>query len=179
MAAVAADIGISINTLRKHFAADLVNDRAETVTGELDFTQPAPASAAVPPSPPGRPEFEPTYRQREEVRLFKADNWSDERIATYLGIARATLLKHFADELEYGVSQVRARVLRNLMRQSDEGSVSASDRILKLPGMIGPPERLPTPSSEPEPERVGKKEQALRDAQTAHEGTTWDRVLKH
>lgn len=181
IAAIASELKLAPNTLRKHFVDDLAVDQAAPASGQLDLAglHNAPDKATATASPAvGRPEFEPNYRQRDEVRLFKADNWSDDRIASYLGISRTTLSKHFGQELEFGVTQVRARVLRNLMRQSDDGSVSASDRILKLPGMFGPAERLPTPPAvEPE---LGKKEQAVRDAQTAHEGTSWDQVLmKH
>ena len=79
--AIAAAIGISPVTLRKHFGAELgvPVDQA----GQLDLTEPhKPASIASPE--PGRPEFEPTWRQREDVKLCKADNWSDERIARLL-----------------------------------------------------------------------------------------------
>ena len=167
-AEIATAVGVSRNTLRKYFAAELADTVAEDPAPMLDFT----ASQPEPVPSTGRPEFEPTQRQREDVRLWKADDWSDDRIARRLAISRNTLLKHFAEELEDGVDQVRARVLRNLMRESDKGSVSASDRLMKLPGMIAPAERLTTPEAEPE-QPLGKKDRALRDAQTAEQGTSW------
>jgi DNA-binding CsgD family transcriptional regulator len=174
-AEIAAAIGISRNTLRKHFDAELADKPAETTAPLLDFTASAPV-AQPSEAPIGRPEFEPSQRQRDDVRLWKADDWSDERIARRLGISRNTLLKHFAEELDDGVDQVRARVLRNLMRESDKGSVTACDRILKLPGMIAPAERLLTPETEPE-QPLGKKETQRRAAQTAEEGTSWQSLV--
>lgn len=177
-AAIAKALGISPVTLRKHFGAELGRPPLVAVDRQrdLDFDGP-PAPKTVPP--PGRPEYEPTWREREDVRLFKADDWSDDRIARRLGISRNTLLKHFADELEDGADQVRAAVLRNLMRESNGGSVSASDRLMKLPGMVAPLERLPTPPADP-PEadpQLGKKEKANREALTAAQGTSWGQIL--
>lgn len=174
---IALALGISPVTLRKYFAAELAAPGdASPESGMLDFGgsshQPPPIEAAPPKEQAGRPEFEPNYRQREDVRLMKADDWSDDRIARRLGISRNTLLKHFGDELEDGVDQVRAAVLRNLMRESNNGSVSASDRLLKLPGMIAPAQRLETPAAADD-EPMGKKARALHDAKTAENGTSW------
>lgn len=181
---IAAVIGISRLTLRKHFAAELVVTKAP-LQGALELgaapTVPPPEAAPpTQPTPAGRPEFEPTYRQRDEVRLWKVDGWSDDRIAQALGISRNTLLKHFGDELERGVDQVRTRVLKNLLRESDAGSVPASVHLLKLPGMLAPIQQLPPPElDEAAAPAPGKKEQANREARTAHEGNTWGSILKH
>lgn len=170
--AIARRLGISPVTLRKHFAAELGFDPAPALPGLGLEGEHEPARLG-----PGRPGFEPTWRQREDVKLLKADDWSDERIARYLGISRNTLLAHFADELEAGADQVRARVLRDLSLASSKGSAAASDRLLKLPGMIAPAQQLPVPeSAAPEPV-LGKKAQANRDAQTAHQGTSWNQIL--
>ena len=65
---------------------------------------------------------------RQDVRLFKADNWSDDRIARRLGISRTTLLKHFAEELESGADQERQEALRLLKRAgASSGSARPSD----------------------------------------------------
>ena len=173
--AIAAAIGISPITLRKHFGAEL--GAPVDQAGQLDLTEPhKPASIASPE--PGRPEFEPTWRQREDVKLCKADNWSDERIARLLRISRTTLLKYFAEELEHGADLVRMDILRNLKAASAKGSRPAAEAILKLPGLVAPLEQLPTPEDPPAAtEAVGKKEQASRDAQSAHQGTSWGQIL--
>lgn len=172
-ATIAAQLKLAPKTLRKHFAAELQAPRVERQG--LLLEQAAPSSSA----PGGRPEFEPTYRQREDVRLWKCADWSDDRIARALGISRNTLLKHFVEELENGVDQVLTRAYRATLREVEAGNMSAVDRLLKLRGMLSPTEKLPTPDeavpAEPEP---GKKEKANRDAMTAHEGTTWGHILK-
>lgn len=171
---IAKRLGVSPVTMRKHFAAELGQEAAtDTPLLALDGahrTAPTPAS-------PGRPAFEPSYRQREDVRLLKADDWSDERIARYLGISRNTLLAHFGEELEDGADRVRAQVLRDLKMASAKGNSAASDRLLKLSGMLNPAQQLPVPDAPPPEPVLGKKEQANRDAQTAHQGTSWGQIL--
>lgn len=170
---IAKRLGVSPVTMRKHFAPELGRDAAAAAPDLLSF------DGAAPPAKPalGRPAFEPNYRQRDDVRLLKADDWSDERIARYIGISRNTLLEHFAEELEDGADRVRAQVLRDLKLASSKGNSAAADRLLKLSGMLHPAERLPVPDTPtPEP-AVGKKEQANRDAQTAHQGTSWSQIL--
>lgn len=183
---IAKAIGVSATTLRKHFEVEL-NQAGQAVEPSLSLLdlpeRPAPAPAQAPKATidAGRPEFEPSSQQREDVKLCKADNWSDERIAQLLGISRNTLLKYFADELDRGADLVRIQVLRHLKAASAKGSRPAAEAILNLPGMVAPLERLPVPESDAPPpaDRVGKKEQANRDALTAHEGTSWSQILKH
>lgn len=184
LAVIAADLKISPNTLRKHFAAELAA-KTTPAAGELDFSQPVVAQVEPAARAPGRPEFEPSYRQREEVKLAKADNWADERIARYLGISRGTLLKYFAEELELGTDTLRMAVLRDVKASAAKGNRAAAEMILNLPGMITGVTVLSTPGDEAEPPALGevaapglgKKEQARVDAQLAHKGTAWDRLV--
>lgn len=184
LAVIAADLKISQNTLRKHFADDLAAKTA-AAAGELDFSQPVVDQTVPVSRAPGRPEFEPSYRQRDEVKLAKADNWSDDRIARYLGISRGTLLKHFAEELELGTDTLRMAVLRDVKASAAKGNRAAAEMILNLPGMITGVTVLPTPGADPEPAALGeatgpglgKKEQARVDARVAHKGTGWDRLV--
>lgn len=185
LTAIAAALKISANTLRKHFGAELAVAGSPAVA-QLDLDG-AHRPAAPPPPAPGRPEFEPSYRQREDVKLAKADNWSDDRIARFIGVSRTTLLKHFALELEWGVDQLRMQVLRDVKAAAGKGNRAAAEMMLNLPGMIGGTSVLPIPEQESETPEVsdatshrvgiGKKEQARRDAQTAHQGTAWDRIV--
>lgn len=182
---IARQLGISPVTLRKHFARELAGEQQPDQAPE----QALPLEGAHTPKridgpadqsagqPVGRPEFEPTQRQREDVKLCKADEWSDDRIARQLGISRNTLLKHFAEELAYGADQVRMRNLRNLQRLADAGSVPACRELLEM--SEGGAEMLPVPSAPPAEHEapLGKKEQATRDARTAHEGTSWNQIL--
>lgn len=178
---ISAEVGVSPVTLRKAFRTEL--DEKVDQAGQLDFDRsqvsvPAESSEAA----PGRPEFEPTYRQREDVVLCKADDWSDDRIAQLLGISRNTLLKYFGDELERGADQLRIQVLRNLKMAAGKGSSTAAEKLLRLPGMLGGARQLPTPTPDddpPEPAPVGKKEQARREARVAEQDTTWAELVRH
>ncbi|MET0471651.1 MAG: hypothetical protein ABWZ93_12385 [Xanthobacteraceae bacterium] len=122
---IAAAIGVTRATLRKHFQAELAVDQV----GQLDFKSAAP----------GRPRFEPNYRQREDVGLFKADGWSDDRIARRLRISRTTLTTYFKEELADDADTVRAEVLRNLMASSRKGNVAASNALLRMSALEPPP----------------------------------------
>lgn len=173
---IAAKLGISRVTLRKHFGGELTRTTF-AAPAQLDFAGPAPRA----PIETGRPEFEPNYRQREDVKLWKADDWSDDRIATQLGIARNTLLKHFAQELTHGADLVRTRNLRNLQLAADKGSVAAINVLLRLSGTVPP---APTPAQQPQPdevaapeERLGKKAQAKLEALTADQDTSWHDLM--
>lgn len=173
---IAKMLGISPVTLRKHFAAELrTNDQA----GQLDLTGSHDTTSKASPAP-GRPAFEPTLRQREDVQNFKADGWSNDRIARRLRISPNTLARHFAEELSDGADSVRAEALRQLRMQVRRGNVSAIEKTLKLTGLEPPP--APTAAAAPiekqEPrETPGKKAQALADAQTAEQGTSWAQLM--
>ncbi len=179
--AIAQALGISRNTLRKYFAHELAGTIDQVAReGELDFT--APVHQAAPATAPiGRPEYEPSQRDRDDVRLMKADDWSDDRIARRLGISRNTLLKHFAQELEDGADHVRQIALRNLMRASNNGNVGASNSLLRLSGLVPPPplpgQSQPHGEAPPQMPDLGKKQLAKLDAQTAERGTSWSDLM--
>lgn len=124
----------------------------------------------------GRKALRVTTAQRRDVELMKVDGWSDERIAAQLGISRTTLLKHFAKELEFGADKVRRKQLVNLSRASDKLNVAAAKVLLARADTVAVP---PPPPSPREETRLGKKDAADRDAQTAEQGTSWDGLLKH
>ena len=163
---IAAALGISRNTLRKHFAEELkVSPAPAAVDQQLDLAGTHKIEVA---RPPGRPEYEPTYREREDVRLWAADDWSEERMAQQLGIARETLRKHFADDIQYGADKVRTQALRDLARGSAQGKTGASAKLLELTSMVAPPS-----GPKQDVPDLGKKAQAIVDAKTADHGTSW------
>jgi hypothetical protein len=122
------------------------------------------------------PAFKATAAMRKSVELMKADGWSDERISAQLGCSRPTLLKHFARELEFGADKVRQEQLANLRRASKRGNVTAAKALLARSDLTAV-SRLPADG--PKPEKLGKKETADIDAQTAERGTSWQGILKH
>lgn len=174
-ATIAAELKLSRNTLRKHFAQELAGEPVQaTADPQLDFGG-AAHNPALEAAPIGRPEYEPSQRARDDVRLWAADDWTEDRMARQLGISRNTLRKHFAEELEHGADKVRAMVLRDLMRSSAQGKVGASNKLLEITGLVPPPAapRAPEAAQQDEPEELGKKERARIDARTADAGTEW------
>lgn len=131
-----------------------------------------------------RPAFKVTAAMRRDVELMKADGFSDDRIARQLRCTRPTLLKHFAEELEFGADRVRREQLANLRRASKKGNVAAAKALLNRADLVPPP-GAPAPSPTPEKAddakgvKLGKKEAANLEAQTAEEGTSWQGLLKH
>ena len=121
----------------------------------------------------GRPEFKPTPAMRRKVANAKGGGMPNEEIALALGISRNTLEKHFKEELSTGASQKRLDVLDALHRAALKGNVAAAKAFLSA-GPVLEINSAEKPRAEP---KVGKKEQAERDAKTAHQGTEWADLL--
>lgn len=176
---VAKAVGVSRNTLRKHFGAEL-ETRPSPVEQQLELAGSHPAKAIVVEelAKPGRPEFEPTQRQRDDVKLWASDDWTEDRMAAQLGISRNTLRKHFAEEIQYGADKVRTMVLRDLQRSSAAGRTGASAKLLELTEKVRPPSP-PKPGAEDDDDApaLGKKAQAKVDATTAEAGTGWSHLV--
>ena len=175
---VAKAIGVSRNTLRKHFA-DEVAVQPAPVEQQLALGGEHHATALVveTSAAPGRPEFEPTQRQREDVKLWASDDWTEDRMAAQLGISRNTLRKHFAEEIQYGADKIRTMVLRDLQRSSAAGRTGASAKLLELTEKVRPPGPPKPPSEEEEAPPLGKKAQAKVDAMTANKTPGWSGLV--
>lgn len=171
---VAKVVGVSRNTLRKHFANEVAVTPAEQQL-ELVGAHHATAIVVEEPSKPGRPEFEPTQRQRDDVKLWASDDWTEDRMAAQLGISRNTLRKHFAEDIQYGADRIRTMVLRDLQRSSAAGRTGASTKLLELTEKVRPPgPPKPEAAEEELPEQpLGKKAQAKIDAKTANNTPGW------
>lgn len=72
----------------------------------------------------GRPAFKATKPLRDRVKLLKADGWSNDRIARQLGIARNTLEKKFAEELEFGADAKRVEILEAADKAAKKGNAT-------------------------------------------------------
>jgi predicted ArsR family transcriptional regulator len=174
---VAKAVGISRNTLRKHFADEVAVAPVEQQL-QLGGAHHATAMVVEEPGKPGRPEFEPTQRQRDDVKLWASDDWTEDRMASQLGISRHTLRKHFAEEIQYGADRIRTMVLRDLQRSSAAGRTGASAKLLELTEKVRPP-GPPKPDVEDDsPEApLGKKAQAKVDAMTANKTPGWSGLV--
>ncbi len=72
-----------------------------------------------------RPRFKPTAKQRDRVKLCKADGWSNDRIARQLGISRPTLEQYFAEEIEFGADAKRIELIEAMDAAAKKGNASA------------------------------------------------------
>jgi AraC-like DNA-binding protein len=183
IAEIAAAVDLAPNTLRRYYAAELATAPARRradrqADRQLDLAIEAPPPA-IEPAQPGRPAYEPTQAERDDVKLWAADDWTEDRMARQLGISRTTLRKYFEAEIEFGADQVRTQALRDLRRASRLGKVAASAKLLQLSGFVPPSAPASAPLDRPDlvDDRLGKKERAQIDARTAEAGTSWASLL--
>jgi len=112
----------------------------------------------------GRPSHEVTDTKRTRVAVLRALNHSAEDIAIAMNISERTLRAYYKTELRIGLRQKRAEVVVRLWEQIEKGNVSAMKEFLRqtrasdLGSIV--PERMAKPP------RLGKKEQAAKDART-------------
>ena len=130
----------------------------------------------------GRPAFKPTAAQRRQVSIAAAGGMRHDDIAIAIGVCRDTLAKYFEAELSAGAAARRMEVLQALYLAAKKGSSSAAKAFLAADPTLGvppltaqAPEKV-APAAPPAP-KLGKKEQAQADAQTAVQGTEWDQLL--
>lgn len=109
---------------------------------------------------------------RSRVSTCAAAGWSHETIARTIGIARETLLKYFADDLELGAMRKKAEALEGLQKAAKKGNAAAVRLFLQMypeltPGGERPPAEAPAKAAMAP--KLGKKEQAQAEATTAQE----------
>lgn len=121
----------------------------------------------------GRPAHSPTAATRRKVTNAAAGGMAHEEIAIALGVCRNTLQKHYEHELSTGALNRRAEVLDAMARTALKGNVSAQKAFLAL----SPTFAAPPASAAEKPEKLGKKEQAEKDATTAPAGTEWGDLI--
>lgn len=136
--------------------------------------------------PRGRPAHVPTPALRRKVSVAAGGGMRHVDIATALGISRETLEKWYESELSAGATLRRLEVLAALHTAATRGSSSAAKAYLQFepqfavpPGdgdAAGAPAAAPAPSAVPP--RLGKKDQAQADAETASVGTEWADLMK-
>lgn len=120
----------------------------------------------------GRPAYVPTDEDREKVRVLKAGGMSNEAIAEALSISEPTLRKYFALDLEVGAAKVTAEVIMARYRSAIAGNATAQNKWLDAAGAVPP---KPRRKAEP---KLGKKEIAQAEAETAHEASDWGSILQ-
>lgn len=195
---IAEEIGVSVPTLRKHFAVEL----KERLGGDNLFVaagganpEPAPApTRAKRPGAGGRKRYEASERDREKVAVLVASGMTVEDIARAMSITEPTLRRHYRAELETGALRKRGEMLMALNRAALKGNVAAlrealaimdratleglQDRLRgKVPGKAADAPAAPAPASSSEP--VGKKMQADLDAHSVVTKGPWGELIGH
>ncbi|MDR3474444.1 MAG: hypothetical protein P4M09_22575 [Devosia sp.] len=120
---------------------------------------------------PGRPPHIATDRNRSKVIMLLALGWSNERIARSLSITPPTLRKVYFRELRVR-DEARDRLLGSLftrcwegVQERNVGAIKEFQRMLERNDLLlgVPSVTRDKPKAEP---KLGKKEQAQRDAQS-------------
>jgi hypothetical protein len=118
----------------------------------------------------GRPPYEPTERDRAQVKMLAAMGVPDYDIAKVMQLSGPTLRKYFFHELESGHIEANAQVAQSLYKMAtdkDKPNVSAAIFWLKTRARW----------SEAKEEELGKKEIARIAAQSAGKDTAWENLL--
>lgn len=120
---------------------------------------------------PGRPPYDPTDKDRAQVKAMAAMGIPDYEIAKVLQVSGPTMRKYFSHELEVGHIEANAKVAQSLFKQAtDATKPNVTAAIFWLKCRAGWREE---PAAD-----CGKKEQVQQAAKTAHHGTGWDSLLQ-
>lgn len=123
----------------------------------------------------GRPAHKPTEETRKMVTALAGFSIPQETISQVLDISRNTLMKHYRTELRHGEAKVEAQLVGNLLRIASGNSGHALKAIMfALNCRFGWSQYAPPP---PTRTPIGKKEQAVIDAEEAHEDSSWGSLL--
>lgn len=145
------------------------------------FGEPVPANWGM----RGRPEHVASQQNRNRVSMLVALGWSNKRIAAALFVTLPTLRKHYFSELKFRAvarDRLDASLATKLWDLFLAGNVAAGKEFRKLVerndlmlyGQNAPPEQSDKPTKEP---KLGKKEQALADAQQPDRASTLGELM--
>lgn len=117
----------------------------------------------------GRRSFAVSKENQRFVAIRAADGWTHEMIAEDIGCDAKTLRKYFSRELTSGRVFIIGELLDILHRRARDGHVPSVKALLDRYediGPVAPRSRRPTEDDEdPAPTPLGKKEQAVLEAQ--------------
>ena len=122
----------------------------------------------------GRPPYQPTERDRNQIKLLLALGWSIQRMAYALSISPATVKRYFRAELRVRDAmrdRLEARRIEIAMAQANAGNIAALKELGNLidrnDRMLAEAAMAEKPASGESAERLGKKvidEQRARSA---------------
>ncbi|TWD58105.1 hypothetical protein FB480_101860 [Agrobacterium vitis] len=136
----------------------------------------------------GRPPHNPTKESRNKIILLLAMGRSNSEMAAALNITEPTLRKYYFSELksrDEARFRVEGQLLLRLYEQCEQGNVGALKELGKKLGEAlladGAFERRAKQSAAaavaPRVPKLGKKEQALKDAMTPNTETPLGRLM--
>jgi hypothetical protein len=127
----------------------------------------------------GRPKHTPTTESRQMVEVLAGYGVKNEEITKVVGVTLPTLYRRYRRELDAGYAKVEAKLVGNLLRLASGKDGTALKAIMfSLQCRFGWSQYAPAPEPKLEHDMpLGKKEQANREAQTAHEDTSWGNIL--
>jgi hypothetical protein len=125
----------------------------------------------------GRPAWDPTPEEREDVTILAAAGFKQESIARRYGISAETLRFYCGEEFDNGYDLRKQDAVIAMYRKGigdkPTANVSGLDKFLKILNVLPQPMQSQQRKS-PAP---GKKEQALAEAVSGASGTSWDQLL--
>jgi hypothetical protein len=117
--------------------------------------------------PRGRKKLKVTNELKEHVAVLRAGGMERDEIADAIGCCEKTLRTYFLPQLNEGRNAKRAEVIAKLYETAIGGSVPAMKAFLALGVKADTIPRIPRE------QKLGKKEQLLKDAETAHHSSGW------
>ena len=130
---------------------------------------------------PRKADKEHVELMREQVEAMASFGIPQDQIAACLKISPVTLRKRYPVELATGATKATSLVAQNLFRMATgEGreAVTAAIFWLKTRGRWSEGRKLEQPPKPKAQTKIGKKEAAQAEAQTAHEGSEWGNILQ-
>lgn len=113
----------------------------------------------------GRPSYAITEENQRFVAVRAAAGWSTEMIAEDMKADPKTVRKHFSRELSHGMLMVEGELLDALYQRSRSGHVPSIRRLQDRLDRNAPAAPRADQSAKPGAAKLGKKAQAVEDAQ--------------
>lgn len=122
----------------------------------------------------GRPEHKKNQTTSMRVAVLRALNKPQDEIAAALAITEKTLRKHYSPELRQGLQQKRAEALVRLWEigTAGNGNVAALKEFIRQTERADLAAPVALARRPAKAVKLGKKEQAIVDAQTPDESTS-------
>lgn len=132
--------------------------------------QPAKAKRPV-----GRPRHVATDENRLKVTELLSAGMPLADVALALRIDEKTLGRAYAEEVRFGRVERRSEVIGLLYSAARKGNVAAQKHLEGMTAVADAESRVIEPGIEAQPKtrRLGKKEQAVLEAEQAGAGTDW------